>query len=204
MASFFDVLAPLYAKARPRTERTLRLITNAAPFATSDVVVDLGGGAGNIAALLAPTVASITVVDQSPKMIEECRKKHVACVVGAGEDIPMADASVDKVLVVDALHHIPAQTQAIKEMYRVLKPGGVAVLVEYDPTTLGGGAISFMEWVLNLGSTFHTPHALADMFAAEGFTTNIPNPRKAQYVLVATKKLQKENPRGPQWGTRAG
>lgn len=186
--AFFDTLAPVFARESPRTVRVARMVAEAATFSPTDVVLDLGGGAGTIAGLLASKVASIMVVDPSHKMIYQCRKKGITCLLGTGEDIPLADESVDKIVVVDAFHHMPAQAEAVHEIRRVLKPGGQVVVVEINPDTWGGALLSFIEWLLNLGSIFYVPLMLSSLFAMGGFRTEVPRNATVQYVLVATKR----------------
>lgn len=187
MVSFFDLVAPLYGKPRRRTYKTLQKIERAVQFNGADVVVDVGGGGGALASLIKKSAAHTVVVDPSRKMIAQCRKQGVLGLVGSAEDIPLSDESVDKVLLVDSFHHVGGQVRAVQEARRILKPGGQAVLVEFNPNTWGGAAISFMEWVLNMDSTFHAPMELATFFAAGGFKTRIEHSHKIQYLLVATK-----------------
>ena len=49
-------------------------------------------------------------------------------VVGSATDIPLGDASFDTVVCTEVLEHVPDPLKALREMYRVLKPGGYLVL----------------------------------------------------------------------------
>ena len=49
-------------------------------------------------------------------------------VVGSATDIPLGDASFDTVVSTEVLEHIPDPLKALREMYRVLKPGGCLIL----------------------------------------------------------------------------
>lgn len=187
MATFFDLMAPLYGKSRRRTYKTLQNIERAVHFSPADVVVDLGGGGGALAGLIKQSTAHTVVIDPSRALVAQCRRRGVLGIVGSAEDIPLSDESVDKVLLVDSFHHIAGQIRAVGEVQRILKPGGQVLLVEFNPNTWGGAAISFMEWLLNMGSTFHAPMELATLFAVGGFKTRIERSHKTQYLLVATK-----------------
>jgi SAM-dependent methyltransferase len=47
-----------------------------------------------------------------------------------GRKLPLPDAAVDRVLCFDAFHHVPNQDEILAELFRVLRPGGRAVLAE--------------------------------------------------------------------------
>lgn len=187
MATYFDLVAPFYDRRGRRARKAVHMITSAVSFDSADVVVDLGGGGGSVARLLKNLTAHIVVIDPSRKMVAYCRTRGVLGIVGSAEDIPLSDESVDKVLLVDSFHHIHDQVRAVHEVRRILKPGGQVVLVEYNPNMWRGASLSFMEWLLGMGSTFHTPRALGTIFAAGGFKTRIEPSPHSQYLLVATK-----------------
>jgi SAM-dependent methyltransferase len=51
-------------------------------------------------------------------------------VAGRGQSLPFRDETFDGVLCMNALHHLPSYAEALREIYRVLKPGGRAVFSE--------------------------------------------------------------------------
>ena len=90
--------------------RTFRNIEKLAEFAPSDVVLDVGGGEGRIARFIVGKVARMIVLDPSEGMVRQCRKrKGLECVVGSAEKLPFDENSIDKIILVDAFHHIPDQ-----------------------------------------------------------------------------------------------
>lgn len=99
------------------------------------VVADLGCGTGNAAERLAPFVASIKAVDFSDAMLDAARKRlqrfdNVEFVRGDLRDLPLEDASVDAAVCVLVLHHLDRPEESIGEMCRVLRPGGVALVLD--------------------------------------------------------------------------
>jgi len=76
-------------------------------------------------------------------------------------------------LVVDALHHMPDHPAVFEELFRVLRPGGVVIVREFDPTTLPGRALAAAEHAWGFASTFHAPTDLADLLAAAGFEVSV-------------------------------
>lgn len=93
-------------------------------------LLDLGCGAGENSVYFAQKGAECVAVDYSPKMVEvaqELARKHGMNLRGytmnaAALDFP--DQTFDIVYVANLLHHLPEPKQAIREIYRVLKPGG--------------------------------------------------------------------------------
>lgn len=99
------------------------------------VVADLGCGTGNGAEVLSPYVREVVAVDQSKPMLDAARKRlaglgNVRFVDGPIEAIPLAAESVDAAVCLMVLHHVPEPSEAMAEMQRILKPGGVALVVD--------------------------------------------------------------------------
>lgn len=99
------------------------------------VVADLGCGTGNASELLAPVVKRVIAVDQSEAMLDAARKRlgsagNIDLAQGELTRLPIQTASVDAAVMVLVLHHVEKPGAAIAEMHRVLKPGGVALIVD--------------------------------------------------------------------------
>ncbi len=95
-------------------------------------VLEVGCGRGvGIEILLALGAAQVTGFDLDPKMIDRAQKRaakygdRAYVFVGDAERIDAADASFDAVVDYGIIHHVPNWSQALKEIARVLKPGGV-------------------------------------------------------------------------------
>lgn len=99
--------------------------------------VDLGAGTGFITEALVSAGANVIAVDQSKKMLEELNKKFaftgsVDSRVGDAEQLPIFDQSIDRVFAHMYLHHVEYPYLAIKEMNRILKPGGRLVITDLE------------------------------------------------------------------------
>ena len=99
------------------------------------IVADLGCGTGNAAEHLAPFVRRVIAVDQSEPMLEAARKRLAPCDnidfrAGDLEALPIEDASVDAAVAVLVLHHLAEPAAALAEVRRIIKPGGVALIVD--------------------------------------------------------------------------
>lgn len=188
MKNLFDVIAPVYEWLPINAKRTFKKIEEIGNFSVSDVVVDVGGGTGRIAQFLVGKVKSITVIDSSCKMIEECKKHSgVTCVVADGEKMPIKSGSADKIILVDAFHHISNQSAAITEIKRILRKNGKVIIEEFNPLTFGGKAIVIFEKILRLGSNFYKPLLLVDIFQRSGFKVALSDEKKKSYYIVAEK-----------------
>ncbi|MGK7311129.1 MAG: ArsR/SmtB family transcription factor [Candidatus Longimicrobiales bacterium M2_2A_002] len=101
------------------------------------VVGDLGCGTGQLAATLAPYVARVVAVDESPDMLDAARRRltgleagEVEVREGQLEGLPLEDGELDVALFSLVLHYVPSPGRALEEARRVLRPGGRVLLVE--------------------------------------------------------------------------
>jgi len=62
-----------------------------------------------------------------------------------GHALPLADESVDRIACYDAFHHVPNQDEILRELYRVLRPGGRLVMAEPGEGHAHAGASTFDE-----------------------------------------------------------
>jgi SAM-dependent methyltransferase len=100
------------------------------------LVLDVGCGFGAYhPPLHARGVRSIIGLDASPAMIEATRKQAwdqslpVHVILGDAQSLPLPDASADRVMANHVLYHVPDQLSALREIRRVLRPGGRAMIV---------------------------------------------------------------------------
>lgn len=191
MINLFDILASLYEKLPLSAERSFRKIEEIGDFKNSDVIIDIGGGTGRIAKFLANKVKSITVIDPSQKMIKLCKKHSgFSCILGEGENLPFENNSIDKVILVDAFHHIRQQVKAIQEITRVLKKGGLAIIEEFNPSTFGGKFIKITENIFGFKSVFYKPSELEKLFLDCGFKVETIDSGKKNYYIIAQKNYE--------------
>jgi arsenite methyltransferase len=103
-------------------------------------VADIGAGTGFLAAGLAPLVKRVYVVDGSAAMLAVAKKnlaafQNVEFHEADGAGLPFPDESLDAVFANMYLHHTPDPLAAIREMARVLRPGGRLVITDMDEHT---------------------------------------------------------------------
>jgi ubiquinone/menaquinone biosynthesis C-methylase UbiE len=106
--------------------------------------LDLACGTGYAAIGLAAAGLSeeVHASDLSVKMLERCRANAAATgsvvrlALADAERLPYTDAAFDLIVARGALHHVPSPLDALREVRRVLEPGGVAVVLA-EPTAPG-------------------------------------------------------------------
>jgi SAM-dependent methyltransferase len=90
-------------------------------------VLDVGCGWGAIASVLRPW-GRVLGVDRSEAACEEAERRGVEVVRGSAESLPVESGSMDIVLATDVLEHLDDDVAAARELQRVLKPGGLALV----------------------------------------------------------------------------
>lgn len=97
-------------------------------------VLDIGCGEGRFCRMLGKRGARITGIDPTEELIIEAQRRQPEAIyhVAKAEKLPLADACIDLVVSYLSLLDIPDYRVAIKEMKRVLKPGGRCVIANHN------------------------------------------------------------------------
>jgi ubiquinone/menaquinone biosynthesis C-methylase UbiE len=103
-------------------------------------VADVGAGTGFVAAGLAPLVKRVHVLDGSPEMLAVARQNLAAFAnvnfhLAESLTLPLETGHLDAVFANMYLHHCPAPQAAIREMARLLRPGGRLIITDLDTHT---------------------------------------------------------------------
>ena len=140
-----------------------------------DDVLELGPGDGITTDLLRVHIRRITALEIDPRMtkglISRLRGTNVAVVQGDATAMPLQDCRFSGAISLHVLHHIPSaglQDQVFREVFRVLRPGGVFVCVDsVDFQTL-------RMKLIHIGDTIApvNPDTVATRLEAAGFCEN--------------------------------
>ena len=142
-ASSFGAVADVYERGRP--PYPAEAIDWLVP-AHARRVADIGAGTGKLTRQLRERGLDVIAVEPSAGMREQLRRAvpGVPVLAGTGEQIPLADGSVDLVIVAQAWHWVDPE-RAVPEVARVLAPGGRLAL-------LWNRRVEDEEWVADLST----------------------------------------------------
>ncbi len=161
-------------------------------------ILDVATGTGDVALLLkkARPEAAVTAADFTPEMLELARAKaeraaaEITFVEADALALPFADGSFDALTVAFGFRNFADYRRGLAEFYRVLAPGGRAVILEFPPPPRGllgrlysfyfngvlpwiGGVISgrpeAYRYLPNSVASFPEPQRLAEMMREAGF-----------------------------------
>lgn len=151
-------------------------------------VLDLGCGGGHVSFSLAPLAGDVVAYDLSDAMLAAVAKEaaarglaNVSTRQGKAEKLPFADASFDFVATRYSAHHWQDVPAALREVHRVLKPGGTVIAMD----AVAPDAVlcdTFLQTIEMLRDPSHVRDysvgQWVKMLTAAGFTCEAPVRRK--------------------------
>lgn len=141
------------------------------------LILDIGCGTSRFAAQVVHRFPGTRVVglDLSERMLHEGVASGLASgdidlVQADSECLPFADAAFDAITCSHSFHHYPHQEQVTAEMHRVLRPGGLLMIIDGDRDGLWGRFIFDGIVVLMEGDVRHlSSRAFQELFSTAGF-----------------------------------
>lgn len=119
-------------------------------------VLEIGCGIGNDGIEFAKAGAIYTGIDLSSKSVELCKENFsfenlTGDIINVdGENLPFEDNTFDIIYSWGVIHHAPSMENVIKEIYRVLKPGGRITIMIYNRYSLVGLQLYILHGLLKL------------------------------------------------------
>ena len=140
------------------------------PDATA--VLDLAAGTGAVTRLLVGRAARVVAVEPDERMraVLAARCPEAEVLEGRGEDIPLADASVDAVVIASAWHWLDPE-RAVPEITRVLRPGGYLGVIWVSRDSRVGWVAEFNALMREAREADRAPDAPATGAPATGGST---------------------------------
>lgn len=183
----FDWIAPLYARFSYDPTRLKEL----AGLPRNGDLLDIGGGTGRVVNALGGLVGWRLIADISPGMLKQAKNSEGIIPVRAlAEYLPFPNAHFEIVLMVDSYHHLLNQQEALKEAWRVLRPGGKLIIEEPDirhPLVKG---VALVEKLLLMRSHFRHPHAIGQDLERIGAKVSIHTERYNAWIVAEKPSLE--------------
>jgi len=161
----FDIISGLYnriAKYSPPA-RLLDLLD----LPPNGLLLDAGGGTGRVAEALRLMVREVVVADLSRGMLRHAVDKSLTTTCAPVELLPFASETFERIIIVDALHHVLDMGEAITELWRVLAPGGRIFIIEPDIHKFVVKLIATGEKILLMRSHFLTAENISTLLARQ-------------------------------------
>jgi ubiquinone/menaquinone biosynthesis C-methylase UbiE len=185
---YFDFLAPIYDRFMPSPDPDMWIDLLRLP--ADGPLLDVGGGTGRIGVELRPLVRSVVISDVSRGMLKRALKKgDVQAVQGDAGRMPFRDGVFARAVMADALHHFPDQEGAVREMVRLLAPGGRLVIEEFDNQRLPVKALALGEKILFMRSRFLTSMEICRMVNECGLIASVRQGPYFSVWIIADKEV---------------
>ena len=145
IASHFDQTVDVYQADIAETDGRVRAVLHHLGDLNGKRVLDAGCGKGRYAAMLRRRYprADVTALDISAEMLRHI-PSGIRTVQGGILDMPFAEDRFDAVICIEALEHIVQIAEGVKELTRVLAPGGKLIIIDKNKDKLG--ALEMPSW----------------------------------------------------------
>ena len=201
-AKFWNRIAERYSKQPIADEVSyLKKLQVTQKYLKPDMeVLELGCGTGSTAIIHAPYVKHIRAIDISSKMIEiaqgQADKKKINNITfetSTIDDLNLTEQKPDAVLALSILHLLENKEEVIKNIYKILQPGGVFV----SSTTCLGDTMRWLKIITPIGKLlgliplldFFTKDQLKDCLVDAGFNIDhFWQPGKGKAVFIVARK----------------
>lgn len=167
IASHFDRTATEYRPDIAEHDGRARAVLERLGPLNGKRVLDAGAGKGRYAAFLRRhwPDAAITALDVSAEMLRHV-PLGIATVQNSLLGMPFPDGHFDAVICIEALEHAVQIAEAVREMVRVLAPGGTLVIIDKNAQRLG--ALAMPSW-----ERWFDPRELSTMLTALGLAADV-------------------------------
>ena len=177
MGFYQDQIVPLLINWSMRQKNLAAYRARIIPAAEGRVL-EIGIGSGLNLPFYSRNVARVIGLEPSPRLLAMARQVErtgngsVEFIEGSAEAIPLQDASVDTVVTTWTLCSIPDALRALRDMRRVLRPGGRLLFVEHgrapDPNVIWWQDRLTPAWK-RLGGGCHLNRAIGTLIEGAGF-----------------------------------
>ncbi len=178
----FNLIARFYNKVAHFKDGESLIEAMALPV--KGLLLDAGGGTGRVAAAIRGLAGGAVVADISLGMLGFAREKGLDCVFSPAEKLPFPTGCFERIIILDALHHVGNQGQVALELYRVVQPGGRLLIVEPDIHKFAVRLIALGEKLLLMRSHFLDGEQIRYLFQGTDATVTITYSGSNVWVVV--------------------
>jgi len=147
IAARYDIMNDLASVGQDRWWRS-HLVDALAPQ-PGEVILDLAAGTGASAAPIARSGAKVIATDLTEDMVRlgQSRHPHIPFVIADGLRLPYADGAFDAATISFGLRNVPDPELALRELLRVVRPGGTLVVCEFSTPTSAPTRLVHRQWL---------------------------------------------------------
>jgi ubiquinone/menaquinone biosynthesis C-methylase UbiE len=212
------IFALTYDRQIAKTEKAgLRAFRERLLAGASGDVLEIGGGTGANLPCYGPAVGSLTITEPQPPMLRRLERRvreqrpSARVLRAPAEDLPFDDDSFDVAVSTLVLCGVDDQPRALRELRRVLRPGGRLLFIEHvrsgDPGT--ARLQDRLNWLNRLVVCCDCNRPTLDSIRSAGFIvaqvedTALPKaPKFVRPVILGSVTAPADAPRAPQDGAR--
>ncbi|MCJ7626290.1 MAG: class I SAM-dependent methyltransferase [Anaerolineaceae bacterium] len=184
----FNIIAPIYNKLFGSSSNIVQW-QQLLKLPANGILLDAGGGTGRVSKHLESHIDQIILMDESKGMLQQVYSKtRLQPICSEIEAIPLHSQSIDRIIVVDAFHHLKNQEVALREIWRILKHDGILLIEEPDIRQFGVKVLALIEKLLLMRSHFVPPGYFQKYFS--NYSATIEIQEKGSTVWVAIQKCK--------------
>lgn len=185
MFDHFGFLAPFYENfIKPKSPD---ILTSHLDLPIKGSLLDVGGGTGRVSGFFNHQAEQVVIADLSEKMLlQSFGKDRLQPVCSHAEKLPFPDEYFERVIMVDALHHVCNQQETALELWRVLKPAGRIIIEEPDIKHWGVKLVALGEKIALMRSRFLAPAQIMNLY--QGLTDSLQVYREGHIAWIVIQK----------------
>lgn len=179
----FDFIAPHYDRFSGSSFP--HLLARYADLPTSGRILDAAGGTGRVGFALREYAKQVIIIDSSLVMMKQASAKDTLLTTcSQTECLPFPDNCFERIIMVDAMHHVLDANRTCQELWRVLMPGGRLVFKEPDIRSPMVWVVAFLEKIALMRSHFISPPKIAAKFYKSSARSHIEMDGYTAYIII--------------------